>query len=119
MSADYCVVRGWNTGGYPMPDGDNGYLKLTYGDSGCKYCGIGKKQQEPFRIRKIPNYKLWGLEWVHDELFVDADIYRRIFEPLGINCISVHNTTGNSIDFIMQLQIPEISENLNLSDYPS
>src|SRR4051812_45310897 len=44
--------------GYPQPDGDKGYLALTYDLSNyCSVCGIGAVQRAPFRFKSEPK---WG-----------------------------------------------------------
>ena len=63
--------------GYPMPDEDFGYIGTTYQKQGyCKVCGSGLLQQSPFRLRKSPKWgskKIFGLNWVFDEVFVRKD----------------------------------------------
>lgn len=71
-NADWFIVT---TGEYqyPLPDGDNGYLNLTFNlDQHCRLCGIGKLQNAPFRLKepKQLNNQFWGLHWEFDAVFV-------------------------------------------------
>ncbi len=119
FSAEYCIIDRWNTFGYPMPDNDLGYLYKTYETKDmCHVCGIGTVQQEDFRVKKVPKYPIWGLEWVFDELFIRTDLYKKIFEPLGIECRPLRKYKDDSIiDSYVQLVIPVIEESLDLISY--
>lgn len=119
LSAEYCVLVGWNSFGYPMPDNDLGYLYKTYETKYmCHVCGIGTVQKEDFRVKKVPKYPIWGLEWVFDELFVHTDLYEKFFKPLGIACRPLRKYKDDSIiDSYVQLVIPVIEESLDLTLY--
>lgn len=121
LNAKYCIVSGCNVGGYPMPDGDFGYIELTYDTSNyCDKCGSGAVQKDSFRLKNVPKHIIFQLTWVYDELFVNIDVYYRIFKPLGITYKDVSLVKGDKkIDSVVQLIIPEITELLNLSDYRS
>ncbi len=121
LSAQYCIINKWRPYGYPMPDDDFGYLNLTYDkDKMCNKCGSNSVQKDVFRVRKVPKYPMWCLEWVYDELFVRKDLYEKIFKPLGIECRSLRKYKDDSvIDSYVQLVIPVIEEPLDLSSYQS
>jgi len=121
LKADYCIVTGGYDGGYPMPDDGFGYVELTYDTKDyCSHCGIGLVQKDAFRLKKAPKHKIFGLTWVWDELFVQLDIYRNIFEPLGIKCREVKLFKGDKvIPNIVQLVIPNTDETLDLHEYSS
>ncbi len=121
LKADYCIITGCYEGGYPMPDGDFGYEKLTFDMSlYCQSCGMVKVQKDAFRLKKAPNHKIFKLTWIWDELFVQLDIYRNIFEPLGIKCREIRLFKGDKIiPNIVQLIIPNTDEPLNLQEYSS
>lgn len=121
LSAQYCIINKWQPFGYPMPDDDAGYLHLTYDkDKMCDKCWLDKIQKSDFRVRKVPKYPMWSLEWVYDELFVRKDLYEKIFKPLGIECRSLRKYKDDSvIDSYVQLVIPVIEEPLDLYSYQS
>ncbi|MDR2840251.1 MAG: hypothetical protein LBV75_03140 [Paludibacter sp.] len=119
LNSKYCVIQGWNEGGYPQSENDNGYKKLTYNlDNYCPICGIGFKQKDAFRLKNIPKHLMFGLHWTFGELFFNVDVYKKIFEPLDIKCCDVKLYKSDKvIDSIIQLVLPEIEETVNLSDY--
>jgi len=121
LSADYCVINRWNSFGYPMPDKNMGYLHNTYETKDmCSECGEGLVQTGDFRVRKVPKYPFWGLEWIFDEFFVRTDLYEQIFKPLGIGSRPLRKYKDDSIiDSYVQLLIPVIDEPLELSTYES
>lgn len=119
LSAQYCIINRWKTCGYPMPDNDFTWLDNTY-ESWCSECGTPSLQKEDFRVKKLPQYPLWGLIWVYDEFFVRTDLYEKYFKPLNIECRSVRMYKNDSIaDSYVQLVIPVIEEPLDLSSYSS
>ena len=119
LSADYCVIDRWNMFGYPMPDNDQGYLYNTYDTKEmCSECGIGKIQNDDFRVKQVPKYLFWGLGWIFDKFFVQTAIYEKMFEPLGIKCRPLRRFKDDSIiESFIQLVIPVIEERLDLSSY--
>lgn len=121
LSANYCIIKSWNSFGYPMPDNDMGYLYNTYDTNKmCDECGIGLIQKDDFRVRKVPKYPFWGLGWIFDEFFVRTDLYEKIFKPLGIECRPLRKYKDDSIiDSYVQLVIPVIDEPLDLLTYDS
>ncbi|MCC6918546.1 MAG: hypothetical protein IT548_05045 [Alphaproteobacteria bacterium] len=111
-TADWLALLPQFVKGYPSPDGNaTDYLKNTYDLSGyCSECGVGKKQNAPFRI----NGRIkWGrngivqLNWVFDEYFVRPEIWREIFDPMGIRSLPVLTRGGREMDDIVQLVISE------------
>lgn len=97
--------------GYPEPSDDNGYLRATF-DVGqyCPACGVGLKQAAPFRMKSVPKLgrSLLQLNWVMDEYFAAAELWKEVFEPLGIGSRSVLlDKTGAVIDEVVQLEIPQ------------
>lgn len=117
------IIPDWHLG-YPMPDGDLGYLELTYKlDDYCFKCGIGKIQKSPFRMKNEPG---WGerhilqLNWIFDEYFIRPEIYNKIFEPLGVEKIPVlHYKTEKELETVVQIKIDRNAEvGLNIYDLP-
>ena len=119
VSAEYCIIKSWNSCGYPMPDYNMGYLYNTYEKKYmCSVCGIDMVQKDDFRVRKVPKYPIWGLGWIFDEFFVRTDLYKNVFKPLGIGCRPLRKYKDDSIvDTYVQLVIPVIDEPLDLSFY--
>lgn len=106
---------------YPMPD-DGQYKELTYDLTNYnEESGTGLVQKSPFRIKSEPKWssnKLFELYWVRDEFFVHPDIYESIFKPLGMGCWPVLKTRKEIVlDTVVQLKIPETSQNLKLDGY--
>ena len=121
LDAKFCILSGCNVGGYPMPDGDNGYLDLTYNtESYCVFCGKVGSQKDAFRIKKIPKHKIFQLTWIYNELFVDIEVYHRIFKKFGLNFREVKLfKVDKPINNIVQLVIPESNDDLDLQNYNS
>ena len=121
LSVEYCVLARWKLFGYPMPDGDQGYLYNTYETKEmCDECGIGTVQKDDFRVKRVPKDPLWGVGWIFDEFFVHTDLYEKFFKPLGIACRPLRKYKDDSIiDSYVQLVIPVIEESLDLTLYNS
>src|SRR5262249_12226062 len=107
------LVPAWHHG-YPQPDENaSGYLNVTYdlGDY-CQECGIGLKQKAPFRMKAEP---VWGrngvlqLNWIYDEFFAKPDVWKKIFEPYGVDLRPVLNTVGDELETVIQL-VPTANE---------
>ena len=105
------MVPSWHHG-YPQPEDHFGYRQITYDlTEHCDHCGIGARQTAPFRMKKAPN---WGhrsilqMNWVFDEFFVQPDVWKAVFRPLGIGCrpVLLHRT-GQELDSVVQLDIPK------------
>lgn len=103
------LVPDWHYG-YPQPDEDVfGYREATYDVSNsCDRCGVGMKQVAPFQMKGEPK---WGkrsvlqLNWVFDEYFVTPSAWALAFEPHGIECRPVLNTTGGELRSVVQLVV--------------
>ena len=121
LNAKYSIIHGRYDGGYPMPDNDFGFQKLTYDmEKQCQKCKIIRVQKDAFRLKKVPKHKLFGLTWIYDELFVQLEVYHSVFEPLGIKCKEVKLFKGDKItQNIVQLVIPDTDESLDLHEYSS
>ena len=109
--------------GYPQPEKAYAYLRKTFDDAnGCpggdlerfaggviQGCGVNYRQKAPFRIRKVPNLdrlKIFGINWVHEVVFVRRDVYESVFKPRGIGFWPViQHSTNLEIDNLVQLRI--------------
>jgi hypothetical protein len=84
----------------------------------CETCDISKIQKDAFRISKISKAKLWSLEWIYDEIFVEKSAYEAVFRPFGIACRCVKKYKKESIiDSVVQLVIPDTDQPVDLSEY--
>ena len=98
--------------GYPQPENAFGYESLTYTkDNHCDVCGVGLRQVDSFRIKKVP---IWGkksflmLNWIGDELFLNekAKLVLEGASISGVDFLAVKNCRGNkSLPDIYQLVI--------------
>jgi hypothetical protein len=104
------LLSDWHHG-YPQPEGDFGYLDLTYDLSAhCSTCGIGAVQKAPFRMRREPSWGRRGilqLNWVFDEFFVRPEVWATIFEPHGVARRPVLKRGGAELQTVVQLEIAE------------
>ncbi|OJW01550.1 MAG: hypothetical protein BGO52_13765 [Sphingobacteriales bacterium 44-61] len=121
-NADRLVLRDVWANSYPMPDGDGGYKKLTYEDTDyCTECGVGLLQKEPFRLKKEPNWgnkKIFSLNWIYDELFVERSFYETLLKGYEIEAKPVLLYKKDTIiDSVLQLVIPITSASLQLDSY--
>lgn len=121
-NAEYSVLNQILLIGYPMPDSNGGYLERTFNtDNYCSECGIGLEQKEAFYIKKVPSKKtkIFSLNWVYDELFVEREYYNEIFKPLGYKFRDVRSSSKPYaiIDSFVQLVIPTIDESLDISGF--
>jgi len=109
--------------GYPMPDSNFGYKKTTYNDAEhCKTCGMGLVQKEPFRLKKEPNWsgnkKMFSLNWVYDEFFLQNSFYNEVFNDKGIKSeIVLLFKKETVIKSTIQLTIPITEVDLDLEGY--
>jgi hypothetical protein len=101
---------------YPLPDDDDfGYLEQTFDLTNyCPLCGIGKIQNNPFRLRCEPkqkNNQFWGLFWERDAIFVREET-KNILQKENINGIHfiqpVLHKNGKPIDRFYQLIIENV-----------
>jgi hypothetical protein len=98
--------------GYPQPNEDSfGFLEATYDLSGyCRHCGVGLKQVAPFQMKFEPKWgrnRILQLNWVFDEYFVTPDVWRDIFEPIGVGCRSVRSPKKGELKTVVQLAVEE------------
>ncbi|HRH67939.1 MAG TPA: hypothetical protein PLB89_00390 [Flavobacteriales bacterium] len=72
--AGFCEFQCAGQFGYPQPEAAFGYQNITYYPSiGCRSCGIGLRQVDPFRFKKPPTQRhshVVQLNWVFDEFFL-------------------------------------------------
>jgi hypothetical protein len=101
--------------GYPQPEDDLGYLKLTYEPNiGCPTCNIGISQNNPFRFRTEPkakNSQFLGLNWIFDQIFVREEV-KAEFEKNGITGINfsrpIFHKSEKEMETIYQLHVDTI-----------
>jgi hypothetical protein len=99
-------------GEYQYPQPEDGYLRATFNlDNHCNYCGLGRSQNAPFRLKTMPkqlNNQFWGLHWMHDALFVRSRA-KRILEMENIEEISfskpVLHKNGEEVEDLWQVHI--------------
>lgn len=116
LESEYCVLRRIPYKGYPQPEyGD--WEGIVYDKTRmCPECGQEKFQIGDFRISEKCSKPLWTFfAWVCDVLFVTPELYKDVFEPLGIGCRTVRKRSGKVFEGVLQLDIPAIDENLDLS----
>lgn len=121
-NANRLILRDVWANGYPMPEDDGGYRKLTYDDTDyCTECGIGLFQNEPFRLKKKPNWgnkKMFSLNWIYDELFVEKNFCNTLLKSYGVETRPVLLYKKDTIiDNVLQLVIPITSASLQLDNY--
>jgi hypothetical protein len=93
---------------YPQPED---YKQTTYDLSNyCKHCGIGKVQNNPFRLKSdfVQKTDFLGLHWVFDEIFVRPNT-KDIIENSGLGDIEFFHPlfikTGKQIQNVYQMKI--------------
>lgn len=100
---------------YPQPESGFGYLQASFDlENYCKFCGIGKVQNSPFRLQSEPKQKqlqFWGLHWEFGAVFV-RDPVKNILEREKIEAIRFSNPvlhrTNTAIKDLYQLHIDTI-----------
>lgn len=88
--------------GYPCPEG---YAAVTYSEI-CETCGWRGRQIAPFRMRGEPRWGRRGLmqlNWVYDEVFAKPEVWKRFFEPRGVECLPVLDAKGHALKTVVQL----------------
>lgn len=116
--ADYVYMHGLRSFGYPQPEGTFDF-SVEYGATNrCKSCGIVETPQiKPFRVRsdKI-KYKAFGLEWIHDEVFVEKAFYSdHLAKFVGSRQVLIHRT-GLRSENLIQLDLPKVSWSFDMSN---
>jgi len=125
-NASYFILKSswhWN---YPQPDeidgkpvedlnGHREYEKATYDVSNlCGICGVGKKQNRPFLLKKEPewgNKQFLQLNWVFDAFFIKAELWDIIKKEklAGIApIIPLHSKTRVPLKSVVQLGIQTV-----------
>lgn len=115
--ASWLSVRSQWRNGYPQPESNFGYQRITYSeDMYCNECGNGLRQVDAFRMKTSPK---WGnrhfmmLNWVFDELFIDDKAKEVLIENgfSGIQFTSVYDKQGKSVlPGVHQLHIETLSD---------
>ena len=107
---------------YPQPDNDFGYLHYTFNlRNYCPECGIGKIQNNPFRLKYEPkqkNNQFWGLYWERNAIFVREEA-KNILQKENIKGVHflqpVLHKSNKPIDRFYQLIIDtELDNGLDL-----
>lgn len=101
-------------GEYQYPQPENTYLEATFDLSDyCPHCGMGARQNNPFRLRSdfCQKSAFLGLHWEHDALFIRPEV--RAGVESWVSDISfqrpIQHRTGRPIDSVDQLVIPLMS----------
>lgn len=100
-------IGNWQTG-YPQPDG-NRPLSTVYKNF-CLECGVHDEQIAPFQIKqlKLGKHRMFLLNWVFDQLFMDREFYEHFFKKLGLKYKDVILYKKNKfVESIVQLDIPD------------
>ena len=100
---------------YPQPEGNLGYREATYNlEKYCPSCGIGLIQNKPFRLKadiKTKNYKLLGLHWAFDAIFIRPEA-KEMFEKNSISGVTYSHPlldkSEKPISNLYQLEIKTI-----------
>lgn len=118
FSSEYCCLSSIRGIGYPQPEGTHhAWSSIVYDENHhCDACGQDHSQTGDFHISKIAKKPFWSFSsWVLDAIFVTADIYKDVFKPLGIGCRHVRKASGKIYEGVLQLVLPTINEDLDLS----
>lgn len=117
LSSEYCLLFFLSGRGYPQPEDGYSYRKQVYDMSKyCDYCGQEKVQIGDYGIISPPRRSMWTyMAWVFDAVFVTETLYEDVFKPLGIGWRHVNKKSGKVFEGVLQLDIPVLDENLDLS----
>jgi hypothetical protein len=110
--------------GYPQPEANFGYLNQTYDIKNyCRHCGIGKEQNNAFRLKKNPmarNRELMALNWIADEAFVTSQV-KKVLELEKVKGIEFSNPkiikTGQFINDLFQIKVNHILKEGLITDH--
>jgi ribosomal protein L37E len=109
-SARWLHMSAWENG-YALPQEDFKFFEVTFDRThACSFCGYGKIQTGPFRIKMEPKWGRKGimsLNGAYDELFVPPAVWETIFKPFGITCRPVANRHGKILETVVQIVIEE------------
>jgi hypothetical protein len=104
------LLPAWHHG-YPQPEDEFGYLTVTYDGKGCRACGTGYAQREPFRMTGEPRWGTRGLlqvNWVFDEYFVTPEVAAWLREHFNVQSEVVLNRRGRPLETVRQLVVEEV-----------
>lgn len=109
-NSNHVVIRSKWIKGYPQPFDDSGYYLQTYGREASERCPEIGRQIGPFRIESVPKWgkrSVFQMHTIHDEFFVHAETYEKVFEPFGVGAreVLIH-TSGAVANSVVQLEIP-------------
>ena len=116
--SDAVVWSGKATKGYPQPEDPIEVNRSTYRNS-CHECGVHDEQYALFKIKNIAirKNKIFALNWIHDEVFVERAFYDAFFSKLGIDMVEVLNyRNGKTLDNVVQLKIPKSEVEIDMRD---
>lgn len=87
-TAEWLFAHSIGDAGYPMPSGDNGYLRRTFDlENYCPRCGVGRVQRDSYRLSSAPSakaLKFFAPQWHHQTIFARLEV-RAAFEANGIS----------------------------------
>jgi hypothetical protein len=111
LRAEWMAARANWVSEFPQPSND--FEDWTYDQTQmCPKCHTGKRQDRPFRMNAEVKWKrryVKQLYWAWDALFVRPDIWRAVFEPLGIRCWPVlKKRTDQVLESVVQLRIEHV-----------
>jgi len=116
--AKILVFRGiWATG-YPQPKDTIKFSNNTYVNS-CPNCGIHGEQKAPFQMEepKLGKHKIMQLNWINDEIFVERDLYEKLFKNFGIEMREALLYKKNvPVRSVIQLNIPKAKFEFNMNE---
>lgn len=116
LSSEYCMLRYIHSFGYPVYEDKF----LIYDQSKhCHTCDMDKVQIEDYRMESLPTrykFSMWQfISGPEETVFVYEDFYKHVLEPLGIQCRTVKMKSGKIRPGVVQLILPIIDEELDLS----
>lgn len=95
---------------YPQPE--DTWIEGTYEDT-CQECFGGmRKQVRPFILSKEPSWGrngIFKMFWVEDEFFVKPDVWKAVFEPIGVGMRPVKNRKGADLTGVVQLDFDDVN----------
>lgn len=99
LAAPWIRIRTTSRYGYPQPDDNFEYKRITYERNGkCGTCKAGLSQADAFRLKKIPSWKrrhVFAPFWVEDELFV-SDVFADAFKNAGVTGVEFREVKKNN-----------------------
>ncbi len=97
---------------YPEPQND---YSVIFGVAACSKCRVGA-QDIPRTLSRRPTAKqrLFGTNWLHDDLFAANEVWEETFQPIGIESRPFYGLNGKPVDTHVQLII-ETQANIDIS----